>query len=244
MSKLPSKLRADGVVEAILEIRFESSEIPELLLGKIVDFPAWKGWVPSRLPLSDIPLPIRRADKNLQHQPLLQLSSPDGNEALKVGDNVVSRHALTYPGWTAFEPRLLETFRLLYDRIPGLSVTRLGLRYVNLLHPDIHMIEDVNALNLTILVGDNRLTPPLNLNYRRKTTDWHETMIRIASPEFVTSAHQGFSTLIDIDVYTPDGTVVPDYGTCVGWLNDAHAILKDHFFELLHDETIEALKVD
>ncbi|TIT36010.1 MAG: TIGR04255 family protein [Mesorhizobium sp.] len=244
MSKLPSKLRADGVVEAILEIRFESSEIPELLIGKIADFPGWKGWTPSRLPLSDIPLPIRRADKSLQHQPLLQLSSPEGKEALKVGDNVVSRHALTYPGWAVFEPRLLETFDVLYDRIPGLLVARLGLRYVNLLHADKHMIEDVNSLNLKILVRGNRLEPPVNLNYRRKTTDWHETMVRIASPEFVQSAQRGFSTLIDIDVYTPDGVIVPDHGTCVGWLNDAHDILKDHFFELLHDETIDALKVE
>ncbi len=75
MSDLPLKLKNDPISEAVFEVRFTSSVLPELVVGGLAAH--WKGLTAQRFPAAEIPPAIRRADPNLQFQPLMELRSTD-----------------------------------------------------------------------------------------------------------------------------------------------------------------------
>ena len=70
---IPQKLKHDAIVEALVEIRFDASTIPEVLLGRLADHEPWKGFDQRRLPAYEIPAPIRQADANLRYNPWFEL---------------------------------------------------------------------------------------------------------------------------------------------------------------------------
>jgi len=105
MVRIPRKLKNDPIVEALFEVRFTSDEVSEVVLGKLAA--NWKDLKPIRLPLAEVPSPVRDKDPNLAHQPLWQLQANDGRLVIKFGPRVFSYHALeVYPGWSAFEELL------------------------------------------------------------------------------------------------------------------------------------------
>src|SRR5208337_1499487 len=77
----------EAFAEALLELRFISNDVPEVLLGHLAsNLP--HGMVTERLPLADFPAPIRRGDPNLAHQPILQLASNDRRRLARIGEQV------------------------------------------------------------------------------------------------------------------------------------------------------------
>jgi hypothetical protein len=49
-NQLPQKLKNDAIVEAIFEIRFDTSTILEVLIGRLADLVPWNGFKQQRLP--------------------------------------------------------------------------------------------------------------------------------------------------------------------------------------------------
>jgi uncharacterized protein (TIGR04255 family) len=242
MSELPARLKPDAIVEALMEVRFETSSFPEMTIGSLVAGQPWKGFRPVRLPAAEIPHVVRMNDPNLKFQPTIQLNSQDGFDAIKIGENVLSIHRLeTYPGWATFGPQLHAALRQLYQLLPDLNVTRLGFRYVNMLHHQ-HGVESINDLDVSLSVGGESLRPPINLNYLRHVSATHHVMVRAASPEFVQGPQTRFAALIDIDVFSPGEPELNKIEDCDFWLEEAHSILKQRFFELLDSKTIERLR--
>lgn len=240
MNDFDFKLTPDGIVEALLEVRFETASFPELTIGNLISREPWRGLNPMRLPTAEIPHFVRNSDPNLKFQPTLQLNSPEGLDVVKVGENVLSLHRLgSYPGWEKFGPQLHQGLRELFEAVPDARITRLGFRYVNLLG-SAHHINSLNDLSVDLRVGGAELLPPINLNYMRREDDF-EILVRAASPEFVQGPSNDFAALIDIDVYTSDTTSIKGVDDCSGWLEKAHVILKQRFFELLRPEAIQRL---
>ena len=77
---LPNKLKHDAILEANFEIRFDAdpSSVAEIFLGRVADAGEWRGFTQRRLPMADIPAPVRRADPSLRFQPPEILSSARG----------------------------------------------------------------------------------------------------------------------------------------------------------------------
>jgi uncharacterized protein (TIGR04255 family) len=241
MSNLPRKLSPDAVVEAILEARFESSGIPELTVGALAS--VWKSYAHQRLPMANLPAPMRTGDPNLKYQPTLQLTSPDGREAVKIGENVVSLHAIgVYPGWQAFQPSLHRLIDTVLSAIAGARITRLGLRYVNLLTLERHGIKTIADLNVDVQIAGKMLQDPMLLTYRHREGERHHVLVKVSSPEFVHGPTDPFSAFVDIDVATSDNDDFRSVDSCFDWIEYAHEALKEHFFALLSDETVERLK--
>ena len=76
---IPRKLRDDCIIEALCELQFNSPEIPEVVLGRLADATYWSGFSRNRLPMADIPAPIRNAGPFLKYQPVLELKHPDNS---------------------------------------------------------------------------------------------------------------------------------------------------------------------
>lgn len=241
MLDLPRKLKKDAVAEALLEVRFDSTELGELVIGKLASHEMWQSFPGSRLPLADIPAPIRQADANLAYQALLERRNPDATRIAKIGDHVFSYHALPpYPGWDVLKPELLHVMEFVFTAVEGFAAKRFGFRYINVLTPE-HSVHGAKTLNFNVAVAGAPLDAPLNLNYLRIRSEHHHVLVRIASKEFVQNPAMNLSALVDIDVFTPAGFSSADMNHAKEWLSEAHEFLSEEFFGLLTEELKEKL---
>ena len=246
---LPKKLKHDAIVEAIFEVRFDAdpSSVPEVLFGQLADTPDWHGFVQTRLPTADIPAALRRADPNLRFLPAIQLVDPKGSKIVRIGPQVVSySRRAPYPGWDSiFALEIARVIDVLFKVVSTVSVTRLGLRYINAFRSDFHGINGVENLNLNIAVAREPLTRSLNLNYTVRESENLFCTVRIATKEFAHgSIPENTTVLADIDVFTSEPYKTTEITEVKGWVKSAHTAEKRNFFRLLSDETIKSLRED
>jgi len=241
---VPEKLKDDAIVEALCEIRFDCSEVPERVIGRLSDHEEWTAFSIERLPVSDIPAPVRAQDATLKFQPVLQLRSDDGSYLIKIGSNVISYHNLgAYCGWPQFQPRLNELFSFLFSELDNVSITRLGFRYINALTSERHHITSVADLNLRLNVADTPLVGPINLNFGTQYSDKHLAMTRIASIDFVQGElPEGVAAVIDVDVFTPQDFTATNPEEGSSWVSDAHTYEKHAFFRLIPPNILKELE--
>lgn len=231
------RLKKDGLAEVVCELRFESSEatqLPELVVGTLVGRPEWRSYEKIRLPISDVPAPIRLADPSLRYQPILELRGPQ--RLVKIGTNVISLHALApYPGWNIFEPELTSSLEFAFGHMGDFRATRIGFRFINTLSTE-QIISDIRELSFSISVRNEELSCPFVLIFLRKHGEHHLAQIRISSPEFVSgNLPENFIGLVDIDIYTPENFAASSSENIKQWLTTGHDIAKDEFFGLLSE---------
>ena len=240
MTRTPAKLNPDAIAEAICEVRFECEEsksLPELVVGKLAAFRNWEQFAKIRLPISDIPAPIRAQDPNLRNQPSLELRQAQNLRLAKIGPNVLSYHRLApYPGWDDFKNEIEETIKFLFASFNDFECTRIGFRYVNLF-TDKHGVSGVGELNYSVNVAGEPLSGPQNLNYNRSQSEDHIVQVRIASPEFVSGPDlTEVRAVVDLDVFTPGQFETHNADTAVRWIEEAHNFEKEEFFRLFTEE--------
>lgn len=243
-SRLPQKLNRDAVAEALIEVRFDMTGVPELLFGRLADLPTWKGFIQRAMPASNIPAPMREAEENLKHQPIFELVSPDGRIAIRVGNHVISYHRLQgYIGWEKFQPELFAVIDSLFKLADKLVVKRIGLRYMNVLNRDLHGIDSILDLDLQVMIAGEPLPDNLNLNFTRDLGEAGAVTVRIATPDFVQgSLPKSSSMIIDVDVFTKDGYQTTAQSEVKEWMEGAHTREKEEFFHLLTQKTIDLLE--
>lgn len=174
MAKSPIKLKKDGIVEALFEIRFATPMIPEMVVGRLAaDVAAMAPQMTlERTPLADLPAPMRRADPSLAYQATLQLRSADGLRIGRVGDNVVSWHILApYAGWAAFRPEIVQLLERVKKSIEDISIVRAGFRYLNFLNQADHLVGGIKDLTLDVTIDGKVIDYPINVNYHRDFRD-------------------------------------------------------------------------
>ena len=52
-NSLPKKLKKDAILESLFEIQFDTSEIQEVLIGRISSADIWKKFTTNRLPIAN-----------------------------------------------------------------------------------------------------------------------------------------------------------------------------------------------
>jgi uncharacterized protein (TIGR04255 family) len=184
---IPTKLKHDAIVEAILEIRFDmrTGTIPEIFFGRLAEHGPWKGFEQRPLPAYQIPAPLRQADPNLRLQPVFELAAPDKQRTIHVGPHVLSYHRLSpYVGWEKFKPELEEAIDGLFSTTEGLSIRRLGFRYMNALQTDVHSIRSILDLDLKLSIADESVSSNVNINFTTEVSNDTNCTVRIATSEF------------------------------------------------------------
>jgi uncharacterized protein (TIGR04255 family) len=128
---IPKRITPCPIAESIFEIRFESNLPDEAIFGVIYnnfkeDYPQL-----TRLPLLQLPETIRSKDPVLVHKPLYKLEKD--NFLIQIGPKVFSLVNLKeYSGWDVFLQRITQVYKKLAETETVKSVTRIGLRYVNI----------------------------------------------------------------------------------------------------------------
>ncbi len=240
-SHVPRKLKHDAIIEALIEIRFETLTKPEFLLVRLSEMEEWKGFKESRLPAFGIPEQIREVDPNLRFQPIFELQKEQ--RSLRIGSRVVSYHLRhPYQGWATFGKEVERVVEAVFSKTDGLVVGRLGLRYVNAFTSD-HQIEDAGDLDVALTIGSEAVEDGININRTLTASTNMLCTVKIATPSFVMGSLPAKTTVVaDIDVFTPDAFETRDQNLVKRWLEAAHTTGRQEFFVLLKDETIRFLE--
>jgi uncharacterized protein (TIGR04255 family) len=238
---LPAKITPDAIREALVELRFDHEELPDVIIGKLASGPNWKTAEKTTLPTAEIPEQVRALDPNLRYFPSLELRTGEA-EVVRIGRNVLSHHNVgDYFGWLRLQPRLERTVQSLFDLVQGVTVTRVGLRYINALTEKDHSLCSIYDLNLVVEVKKVRPSSELQLVYLLADDPSYRGLVRVLSPEFLAGAvPPGTVAVIDVDIFTE--APLSSAAGVVDWLEKAHRAEKSAFFSLLTEETIANLE--
>ncbi len=236
MTQLPKSLEKCPIIDAIIEVRFDSGINPNAVFGMVYSqikelFP---GEVMS-LPISQMPLEIMVGDPNLKYKPLFRIDGIDSS--LQIGPRVIAVNShIPYIGWSRF----YEIFDNIITQVYGTigKVQRLGLRYINFFEQDIH--ENV-AVDFKLANKECH-----NFLINAEITDDKDlvNMLQYTPNATVFSQKEEkdvLGSIIDIDTYKnyeqgcEKDTIVKD-------LNRAHDSEKNLFYSLLKSELLEQLK--
>lgn len=242
---IPSKLKHDAILEALIEVRFEppANLAAEAVVGKLVNCDDWAALIQNRLPLADIPAPVRQMDVNMRHQPIIEMVNESRSMAVKVGERVMSLHVFKpYPGWEEFFPKIRGLIQHLFGALSDVTVHRLGLRYINAFIPGVHGIEALASLQLNIKVANESVFSNYNFNYITQRGNDLQCLVKVASPDFVQgSLPKDVSGFVDVDVYTPTSFKTNLSEKMFEWLEAAHVYEKEMFFKLLSEDQIQRM---
>jgi uncharacterized protein (TIGR04255 family) len=234
--RLPIKIDPCPIVEAILEMRFITSEswrtLPGLLFAHIRErYPEQKD-----LPLAQLPEEIRRHEPAFTYQPLVQFLGRDF--LIQFGPRVVSlvTKPNQYPGWAAVEKEMTWLLSQL-EKLGFVSEgERLSVRYINFFSVDIF-----EKLLLDVITGRKRLAgaelsvatvlhrPPLTAR------------LQVANSAILGTGNDAkHGSVLDVDVWAGslDFEIFQNGLTKFG---EAHQFEKQIFFGLLKDEFLRTL---
>lgn len=239
----PKKLKHDAIVEAIYDVRFAHDGIPEVALGGLLGAPMWGDFAKEALPIDNVPAPVRRADAHMRYEPLYVFRDRRSPLMARIGEQSVSLHVLyPYVGWTKWSPTIRSLNRLLVDTIQGLTVTRLGLRYIDALRADVHKVQSVTQLAVESSWKGNRIENDILVQFRHSACEGVDAIIRIASGSSVVGQLPSQTSCVtDIDVHSTAALARPESAMLDEWAERAHEINKEIFFGLLPPEQLADL---
>jgi uncharacterized protein (TIGR04255 family) len=241
---LPKKLKNDAIVEAVVELRFESQGLPEVFIGRFIDHKNWSAWTQRQLPAYNLPAQLRTIDPNVQFAPTIELANNENKTLLRIGPFVVSYHRQApYVGWEKFKPELERVTATLFEATKDVTIKRLGLRYLNALRPEIHGIAALTDLDIKMTVSEEVIAKAANLNFTTQVGRDSSCTVRIATPELVVGPiPAGTSVFIDVDVFTNQGFTTKEKQAADEWIEFAHSQEKIEFFRLFTKTTIDNLR--
>ena len=155
VSRIPLKLTADPIIDAVIELRVETSlslsdVLPGVLLQKLEDNEDIKI---ERLPHADIPKHIRERDISLQYLPLVRVVAK--SFTVLMGDNVLAIACrMPYPGGSVFKEKAAELIQAMLELEIVTKIKRVSIKYVDFIRGDSNA-ELAKYINLKLDVGDD-----------------------------------------------------------------------------------------
>lgn len=228
--KLPKKIEPCPILEAIVELRFETQFPGDAIFGII--YKEFKGDYPKveELPILQLPETVRSQDPNLRYKPYYKLSG--GNNFLfQVGARALSLISLQpYAGWEIFSEKLSDLLKRVSTQGVIDKYTRIGLRYINgfefNIYEKVNMCLKMEEHNLTNFETSIRLQIPTNS---------FTSTLRVANNAEVRRDNKVLATsMIDIDTFLDNPGEVN-----IELLQKGHLEEKQLFFSLLKDSYIK-----
>jgi len=239
MEGAPIRLNRCPLVDALVEIRFQSKLDSPILFAKIYEqVKDIFNKEAKTLPLSQIPEIILRSDRSLMYKPLYRI---EGNDAIMqiCPQSLTVSSVMPYVGWDKLSSITIKVIRKLIDANIITNVPRLGHRYVNFFTGEIDK-------NLTISLPDISKYSVAGkvLNYSIMDGDFmHTLQISNAaqySPAKNIAPRNG--SVIDIDTYRVYQDTKYFIANVEEEMNDAHHKEKMLFFSLLSEDFTNRLE--
>lgn len=236
----PARLAADPIVDAVIELRFDSHdpEAGDILPGALYQQLKSRYGKLESLPLSQMPAQARRQDPSLAIQPTRRLRGD--RYGVFIGDQVIGISALApYGGWADFRERAVEVF----DAVNALDLvsrpTRYAIKYVNHI-PCEPTDSGLDKLNVSVSVGDYSLAQRSTHVRTEFQKNGYVVILQVATHIYwpPNTPQQRHGVILDIDVIKQEP--VPAFFDEVGTnLDKIHTAEKEVFFSLIAAEALD-----
>ncbi len=233
----PTRITPDPIIDAVVELRYESKVPPDAILGMI--FAQVKSKYPDfkSLPITAIPEEIRKNDPNFLFSPYYQADDPPFK--LNIGPRVISlSNTGAYNGW---KEKFFPEIKNLLENLKKTGVvdrfSRIGIRYIDFFELNIY-----DYINLSITLNDKPLESIQSVFSAIFNKDGYSTRVQVANNATVNSLGvEKVGSIIDTDTFFE-----PKDGFSFDGINDlidkCHEEAVDFFFRLLRKEFVETLK--
>ncbi len=233
MNELPCSISPCPIIEAIFEVRFESSLPDDAIFGIVYNQFKDEFQQVEQLPVLQLPAAIRNQDTNLKFTPYYKIKKD--NFIIQIGPRVFSLANLKdYCGWDKFSKKIHDT----YNKLSELKLIdkhyRIALRYINVF-PDINIF---NKSTLKILLNDGQLNDN-KINFSSEFPyEYGVSNLKLINYAEVAIENQVIKgSIVDIDT----NVEIDKFGNFQDAIECAHHAEKTLFFNLLESEFLSSL---
>jgi len=240
---LPVSISPCPLVDAIVEIRFDTSVLPGAVFGIVYDTLKGMFHKATQLQMAAFPEEMRKSNPALLYQPHFRLESE--NLVALVGPNVFAVGMLgEYPKWATLSQRIRDALALMDKTGIIKTVHRFGLHYVN--YFDRNILPD---LELRFFIGEKEVTGETTMfktvlareGYKQQLQVFTDLKVTPISPTKKIDPNV-LGSLIDIDCFQDYPTVGVDILPAINdFMESAHLGEKELFFSLLTEDFLKTL---
>lgn len=235
-NRLPIRTEKCPIVDALIEIRFETSLYPNAVFGLIYD--AIRSDYPGnveKLPILQLPDQLREQDPGFRFKPHYKIEN--SGFIIQIGPDVLTISSkMPYLGWSVFESHVFHILATVIKRGIISKVTRLGHRYINFFPGNVFP-----DLNIEFSMCNGSYIPTGTIIYTETKDGEFINTLQLSNN--ATSEKDGivtYGTVIDIDTYR-----IFDHISFIDTYEEnidiAHKTGKKIFFSLLKDELLNSL---
>lgn len=238
ISKLPSKIDMNVLLNATIEVRFDSDIYAEMIVWPLYEKIKDRYAKPQMFPVAQIPQDVRKQNPNFKSVLLYAINSKDNNISIGCGDGVLNITLLnfSYDTWDKLFEQFKTIYELLEDNIP--VIKRVGVRYINVIDK-----EYVNPDNFTFkfTVRDETLLNTPLVSIFEFDIDGKKAKVNISNKaryqyfEDGEEKNKNDVLIIDIDVIDEKDIQNSELGQAT---KDCHTSLKKIFFGLCSEKFI------
>lgn len=235
--KLPKRITPCPLIDAVVELRFDSSLPPDAVFGMAYGRLKETYSKVEKLPILNLPDMIRLKDPDLIFQPYYKLSGDQF--VVQIGPKVLSITSPgEYSGWEAFFAKIKETYDVIKPIGIIKTVTRLGIRYINFFDFDIF-----EKINLRISLNDQPLSAKQTTVRLEIQDERFGHLLQVVNNVTVEGKPKGprKGSVIDIDTHM-EGRFEDFFDSMEDFVSDGHQAEKQLFFSLLKPDFLASLK--
>lgn len=233
---IPRIISPCPLADAVIEIKFDSKIDSDAVFGILYN--AVKDSYPkiNKLPILQLPEPLRVTDPNLAGQPHYQLVGDPF--VLQIGPKVISLdNPNQYVGWEILRPEAINIFNLVRNLNIVEKVNRFGLRYVNFFDG----IDIFEKIDLKVTLRQEEFKKINKFLRVEIPSEEFMNLLQVSNhANLIINGKSKNGSIIDIDTHT-----VPASGNFFeafdSLLDRVHEVEKGLFFNLLKPEFLETL---
>ncbi len=236
LMSLPKTITPCPIIDALVEIRFETDVNPNVVFGLIYSAiqQEYNGQIIS-LPILQLPEAVRNSDPALKFKPLYRIDCE--GVSLHVGPDVLSVSSkIPYIGWDNFKKHIARIIELVRESHVIKRVLRFGHRYTNFFDADI-----AHCITMSFEMTEGYVPKNLQITTQVEGDGFMNTVQFSNTAVFnLHQRNQKNGSIIDIDTYKNygDGSF---FNNVDQELEGAHQSEKKLFFSLLKSGFIEKL---
>jgi len=235
--RLPTKVEVCPITDAVVELRF-TTNVPEgALFGLVYRDLAEEYPTVENLPILQLPENFRQGAE-LRFQPHHKLT---GKRAIvQLGPRSLSiSSTIPYVGWTEFSKCIYSVIEVAKKANFMTTVSRLGLRYINMFDADVF-----EKINVQLLISDS----PVQCKSARLRTlledeNGFRSLVQVFNDVTLKAATEGPITGSGIDIDVSKEYSGLDFVEHIDEeIEKAHLIEKEHFYKLVQGPLLDELK--
>lgn len=243
IDRLPIRLNAEPLVDALCEMRFQAA-IPAsgILPGVLFTQLGSDNLKLEALPASQIPAAVRHRDPMLNAAPLVRLLW--GNFAIGIGEAAVAVSVIgKYPGWSDFKPAIIKVIGAVIGSGIVQRIDRYSVKYTDVI--PLGSKQPVGGLDLKVSVGNHAVSSEAaQISVEILDDPYVHIVQAITNAEAVLpNGEKRSGSLVDVDSISTSIASDPHefLKDLPQNLDQLHQKNKRIFFECLTQETLESL---